>query len=368
MRVNGVRFGRTNRPRRRVVSMTSRIADIEVFRALLEEGLAQSQLMPLWRLPGELTPDEPRPVTRAWQWRWSVLRELALRADDLISSVGGSERRALVCVNPGFGGAPFTTGALVGAVQCLGGGQAVAAHRHSPAAVRFVLEGTGACTVVDGERYPMEPGDVVFTPSWCWHSYENRGQQPALWFDGLDLPLVARLDSVAFQDHLSTVRSRPASSAPPEYIGSDDGRSSSARSTASLRFCWEQTDAALNELAESRRGSFVRYEFIDPVTGRSPLRTISCELHRIFPNPPTAPRRQLGGRVHVVFDGTGSTRIDDQTFGWGPGDIFVVPSWSVVEHEAQKRSDHFVISDRAVLEALGLYREETVIRERSEAG
>jgi gentisate 1,2-dioxygenase len=59
-------------------------------------------------------------------------------------------------------------------------------------ALRFVIEGKGASTIVDGKDCPMEEGDLVITPGWTWHEHVHRGDAPIIWLDALDAPMTCR--------------------------------------------------------------------------------------------------------------------------------------------------------------------------------
>ena len=90
-------------------------------------------------------------------------------------SLGGerSPRRVLDPVyNPSLPrGATHT---LFCALQLIRGGEIAPAHRHTQSALRFVIEGTGAYTAVDGEKTYIDPGDFIVTPAWCWHDHGKR--------------------------------------------------------------------------------------------------------------------------------------------------------------------------------------------------
>ena len=163
----------------------------------LYADLAAADLQPLWVQPGLLTRTPGRLTPHIW--RWKTLRDLAERSGDLVGIERGGDRRVLSLAHPDLGGLPFATHTLWGAVQFLGGGELAPAHRHTPAALRFVLEGSGVWTLVNGDPIHMAPGDLVLTPSWTWHEHHNPGTEPMIWFDGLDLPLVRNLDAVFFE-------------------------------------------------------------------------------------------------------------------------------------------------------------------------
>jgi len=234
---------------------------VEVGGAALEEfyaDLTRYDLSPLWLLGSDLMPSSPRPATLPWLWRGETLRGLAFRAGALVPIGRGGDRRVLSLTNPGLGGAPFASSTLWGAIQYLGPRESAPGHRHTPGAIRFVLDGTGVWTTVNGDACEMRAGDLVLTPPWSWHDHTNSTDQPMTWFDGLDLPTVKALDAVFFEEYqpeeLQPVRGHNLSQ---QFIGVGSGRvrlgSTAVPGTASalLRFDGETTDRALS--AETRR-------------------------------------------------------------------------------------------------------------------
>ena len=101
----------------------------------------------------------------------------------------------LVLENPGMRGASSITRTLFCGLQMILPGEIAPAHRHKQSALRFLVDGEGAYTAVDGERVTMHPGDFIITPSWSWHDHGNPGDEPVIWMDGLDIPLVRMLDA-----------------------------------------------------------------------------------------------------------------------------------------------------------------------------
>ena len=112
----------------------------------------------------------------------------------------------------------------------------------------------------------------------------------------------------------------------------------------------------------------VSLEFVNPLTGAPAVSTFACEMHRLEPGTRTPTKRKTGSSVYIVFQGNGRTVINGVLFEWGPGDTFVTPSWASVDHEASARADLFAISDRPVLQALHLFREETLAESQEIAG
>ncbi len=326
-------------------------------------ALAARDMQPLWKQARSLVPEVPLPTVRPWLWKWDVILPLAQRAGEVVTIERGGDRRVLALANPGLAGLPFTCSTLWGGVQFLGGGESAPAHRHTPGAIRFVMTGHGAITTVNGEECVMEPGDLVLTPSWHWHEHHNRGDGPAVWFDGLDLPLTTALDAIFFEnhpDHYQQTHGREDSMLSFPAVGlAVTGSPDAGRQP--MRYAWADMDHALGLLvAQQPAAPMVSLTYINPATGGSVLPTLGCEMHRLLPNGRTTAKRHTGNSIFVAFRGGGTSVINGEALSWGAGDIFVAPSWSTVDHEAAEPSDLFVVNDRPVLEALNLYRETTL--------
>jgi gentisate 1,2-dioxygenase len=328
-------------------------------------ALAAKDLQPLWTQAAKLMPREPIPRTLPWLWRWMTVLPLAQRAGELITLERGGERRVLALANPGLGGLPYTSSTLWGAYQYLGAHESAPAHRHTPSALRFVVEGTGVWTTVDGDPCDMSPGDLVLTPSWTWHDHSNPTDAPMVWFDGLDLPLAAALEAVFFEPYPELMQAATADHNASTRIHGGPairplGEPPSPRHSPLLVYRYRETDAALRDLLRARGGPMASIEFVNPSNGASAMPTLGCEMHRLVAGRRTPARRRVGSAVYVVFSGAGSSVIAGERFDWQHGDVFVVPSWAPVEHEAAEPADLFAVTDRPVLEALHLYREETL--------
>ena len=346
---------------------TTRFRDDSADLDSLYSDIATADLQPLWTQTG-LLPATPNRLT-PHIWRWKTLRDLAERSGELVGIDRGGDRRVLSLSHPDLGGLPFATHTLWAAVQFLRGGELAPAHRHTPAALRFVLEGSGVWTLVDGDPVHMAPGDLVLTPSWAWHEHHNPGTEPMIWFDGLDLPLVRNLDAVFFEpggEELSSYEPTLASHSEGRYGGAGllpggvepaiVRDPATGRSSQLLAYRWAATDAALSRLIEStgRRQASVRYA--DPASGRDIMPTLRAEMHRVLAGHRTPTTRSAGSGIWVVYRGSGATVIDGRRFRWTAGDMFVIPSWAAVDHEADGDADLFLLSDGAVLDALGLAR------------
>jgi gentisate 1,2-dioxygenase len=339
----------------------------ETRRAELYAAMGKANIQALWTQAADLMPDEPAAQARPWLWRWDSVLALAAQAGRVVPIGRGGERRALALANPGLDGQPFATPTLWGAMQYLNPRESAPAHRHSPAAIRFVLQGQGVWTTVNGDPCPMSRGDLVLTPSMTWHEHHSGSDEPMVWFDGLDLPLVKFLEACFFE---------PAG---PEYLDTGDApagaRSAAryghpgllpsvmpetARHSPLLVYRWQHTEQALADLAGVTGSADVEVRFTDPATGRDALPTMRCAMRQLAPGIRTPSRRTVGSAMIVVFSGCGSTVIDGVRFSWAPGDVLAVPSWRAVDHQASETAQLFVVSDAPVIEALRLDRDQTL--------
>lgn len=333
----------------------------------LYRDLAGAHLQPLWTITDQLLPPEPQPKAVPWLWPAATMKPLARRAISLVPVERGGERRVLSLHNPGLGGRPYAAGTLWGALQCLGPRETAPAHRHTPGAIRWVLEGQGVWTTVNGDACDMRPGDLVLTPSWNWHDHVNSGDSEMFWFDGLDLPMIEALDAVFFEEYPGPGENQPE---PSEHNMSERACTDGTRYTSGavdgpltpapsplLIYRWADTAAELDQRMGATDEALIALEYVNPVTAASVLPTLGCAVHRVRAGGHTAGVRRTGNAVYVVFQGHGSTVIDGQRFDWDPGDMFVAPSWSRVEHVAAEQADLFFLTDAPVLRALGLYRE-----------
>jgi gentisate 1,2-dioxygenase len=304
-------------------------------------------------------------------WRWEdinrVLHQSLDFQDKLPVGQDGAERRIVRLQNPGLD-AETVTNTMSMSIQLLMPGEIARPHRHTPVAFRFFLKGS-AYTTVNGEKCEMRPGDLVLTPYMHWHDHGNDGDEPGIWIDGLDFPLVRFLDAVIKQDtdapKQNTDRSGTAdrrfgtSGLVPAWKTDDDIERSSL-----IHYRWETTEAALIALAEGDDASptdDVIMEYVNPATGKSAFMTIACYIQMIRPGVETVKQRETAHKVYHVFRGSGTTTIEDQTFEWSEGDFFVIPTLAWHSH-ANKNGDPailFSLQDGPTQKRLGIYRHET---------
>lgn len=344
--------------------MTSTGLNLEEAVKNLYSDLAANDLQPLWTQAKEIVPLQPKPATLPWQWRWETLLRLAERAGELITVDRGGERRVLILTNPGLAGRPFATPTMIGTIQYLNPKESAPAHRHTAGAIRFVLQGEGVSTTVNGDKCEMHPGDLIVTPNWSWHDHYNSGDVPAVWFDGLDDATGLMLDAVFFEPHVDQTQKVewPINATTRLYAMRGILPLGLAPSPQTPLFLYRRADvdAALTALLEINGGPQVSIQYVNPTTAKPALSTIGCEMHRLLPGSLTPAYRKVGNSIFVVYSGTGYSIINGQRFDWHHGDVFVIPSWAIVEHYAHEVADLFAVTDRPILEALGLFREATL--------
>jgi gentisate 1,2-dioxygenase len=321
-------------------------------------------LAPLWNVLHDLVTPEPRSACRPALWRFADIRAAMLEAGGLITAKE-AERRVLVLENPGLRGQSRITTSLFAGVQLLMPHEVAPAHRHSPSALRFILEGSGAYTSVDAERTVMSPGDFVITPAMTWHDHGNPTDEPMFWLDGLDLPLIAALD-VSFMEPFEADEqpiAKPLGDSSARYgvnLLPVDYRGGKATSPI-FNYPYDRTREALARLAgagapDACHGIKMRYT--NPVTGDHAMPSIGTFIQLLPKGFQTARYRATDATVFTAVEGRGCTRIGEETLAWGPKDIFVVPSWKPVVHEAEEESVLFSFSDRPVQEKIGVWRED----------
>lgn len=330
-------------------------------------ALARNSLAPLWPMMRNVLPHgAPQPVSKPHLWQFDAVRPLLLEAGDL-TPVEKAERRVLVLCDPGRGaGAMQATSVIYVGLQLLKPGETAPAHRHTPSAARIIVEGEGAYTVVDGEKCPMQRGDLVLTPGGAWHDHGHSGTAPVIWLDALDLPLFVYLEgSYAEEAPLQAPRNRPDASA-AEYLaaGLVPSRRAGAVKAASrypmLRYPWARTQAALQQLgAFAAPGEAAELDYVNPETGESCLPTLGFTAMMLRPGETLAPPLRSSSAVFHVVSGRGESIVDGERFAWGPADTFSAPVFSTVSHRAEGDQPAFLIRihDRPLQERLGFFEE-----------
>src|ERR671937_423818 len=316
----------------------------------------QNHMWGLWEIASQMTP-QPRPEAIAHQWKWSLLKEVVKQSATAVPV--GDERRAMQLFNPGLNDQWATTSTLIAAVQVLLPGEIARSHRHSPSAIRFIMQGNGAYTAVEGERVIMHEGDLVLTPNWHWHDHGNETNETVVWMDGLDVPLNKALNAVFFQMHREqrVPETKPVNASKALYGHarvSPTWVKHSSRISPLLLYSWDQTREALYALRDREGSPYegIALEYTHPHTGGPCLPTIGCHVQLIRPGEHLQARRTTGSAVFCVAQGQGYTVIDGIQFVWSKGDVIALPSWALCEHANTGSEDAvlFSIQDRRVVE------------------
>lgn len=346
----------------------------------LYKGFENELLVPLWVEIGDLMPFHPKSKAVPHMWKWSNLLPLAEEAGEIVPVGRGGERRAIALANPGLQGRPYISPTLWCAIQYLCAGEEAPYHRHTQNAFRFVVEGEGVWTVVNGDPIPMRRGDFLPQFAWNWHAHFNPTSNNMAWIDGLDIPFAYATDSPFFEfgpdeiDDMSTPDQSRSERlwgypglAPVSQLGVTSG-------SPLFAYRWTYTDKALAEQLEMEKaGHAVTVEpghaavrYTNPTNGKDVTATIRTDIHRITRGTTTATRREVGSSVYQVFDGSGTVCVGDYQWSVTRGDIFVVPSWqpfSVTSEASSDDSDSgsldlFRFCDAPIFEKLDQYRVE----------
>lgn len=327
---------------------TSPQSELDAF----DREIAQYSVQGHWKM-GLPANAEPRSRLQPMLWKWSLLREQLMRSGRLITA-NEAGRRTIQLLNPGLLPRKSTTHTLQMSIQLVLPGEVANAHRHTMAAIRFVVEGGGTFTTVDGDSFLMEPGDLILTPNWTWHDHINKSADPIIWIDGLDVPFCAAMDVMFIEEYekpQQAVQRVFRSSA--ESVTTADG--------SPWYYKWREVEQRLKKLSERAAPgeSVLEYTSRD---GGPALPTIACGVQMLRPGERTRTRRSTAAGVFHVVRGHGKSVVGETTLEWERGDCFGVPNWSWHRHENRSLGEEailFFMSDRPLLEPFSLYREET---------
>ena len=330
----------------------------------------EQHIKPLWTQMYDLMPTTPTPKAVPWVWKWSELNPLAERAGHLVPVGRGGERRALGLANPGLGGRPYISPTLWAAIQHLGPRETAPEHRHSQNAFRFITNGSGVWTVVNGDPVRMSRGDFLLTPGWAFHGHHNETDEYMTWIDGLDIPFVHDMDTGFFEfgpDRLSDYATPTFSRGERLWCHPGLRPLSGVRDTVSSpigAYRWEYTDNALTEqllLEDEGQPATVEQghaaiRYVNPTTGGDVMPTIRAQFRRLRAGVATATRREVGSGMFQVFQGAGWAELDGREHRLEPGDMVAIPSWTPYSIKADTQLDLFHFSDAPIMEKLGFAR------------
>ncbi len=330
------------------------------------QGLTDHNLVPLWpSLRAALPHGRPSRRTQPVLWRYADIRPRLMEAGRL-TPIEKAERRVLVLANPGLGlGNMQATPSIYIGMQLILPRETAPNHKHSPSAVRFVVEGKGGYTVVDGEKLPMERGDLILTPAGLWHEHGHEGVEPVVWLDALDLPTVYFLEaSYCVEGQPQVVRNQPDASQTAYRRAGLTPYGALNRQPERYpmkRFPWKDVRAALADLAGiTNQGNPVQLAYVNPETGDACMPVLGFSALMLRPGESVKPRRRSASAVLHVVEGDGCALVDGVELGFGPNDTFAVPTHASVEianRSSGKPAFLFQVDDAPMQRKLGFFEE-----------
>lgn len=349
----------------------SRVTDTPELHAFYDD-LAQRNAGAFWKRANAIEPWEPETRYRPTIWRYADMRAMCLRAIELVKPEEAG-RRVVTLLNDSDAGRDHTAvvGWLFSGMQAMRPGEITPAHKHTASAHRFIMEGRGAYTVVDGHHITLGANDYVLTPNGCWHDHGVVADgEVSIWQDGLDIPLMNCMETnfYAVHDQPAQAVAFPSNDLPlsygggalrPEGVGAWDKPYSPV-----MVYRWESVRDALWNLAQVSDGSPVdghMMRYSNPLTGGWALQTMGAHMQMLKPGFRGTAHRHTGNVVYNVAAGRGYSIIGGQRFDWETHDIFCVPAWTWHEHVNLDAADEaflFSFNDFPVMEALGVRIEE----------
>ena len=337
--------------------------------ALLNDRVLNASLRGAW----QKEPKESKEDVRPWLWHWSDILPSLLEAGEIVPIDDFMRMRTIRLVNlsqPMPVGTARTFGVTI---QHLNPGEVTESHRHTSASLYFVIQGNGTFTTAEGEQQFMESGDLLIQPSWTWHGTQNAGKEPALWLTSMDSPLNEFVEGY-FREKYPEGAVQPFTKPDGYYMK----RMGALRSKGALegagpfpvKYRWRETRETLEALAAAGQADpydGVILDYTNPLTGGPTTTTLGCRAQMLRPGEESRSHRHTCNTIYHVVSGAGVTRVgksrdDEETLEWGERDCFIVPSWQW--HRFRNASSLepailFSVSDRPLLQAVGLYREES---------
>jgi gentisate 1,2-dioxygenase len=299
--------------------------------------LGQISVAPGWDKKTPSLWPAPRKNFLPAHWQYEQARG-ALDAAGRLINTELAERRNLILFNPISGDSYGTVRTLVAAYQMIMPGEWARSHRHTPNALRLILDSEpGTYTEVDGVKIAMEPGDVLLTPNWSAHGHGNDSRANAYWLDFLDVPLVQLLEPMFFEPNEDEER-----------------QSTSVPSTKDSPFVFplSETRKRLDAAAPDPAGRFGT----EVQLGEPAMDTVGLFMMRLAPGAKTAAYRTTANNIYAAVQGTGVTTIDGERFEWRRGDVIAAPAWRPQSHQASDDALLLRVTDQPVLQRLGFYR------------
>lgn len=328
------------------------------------QRMDRDNLAPLWEVLHALVPPQPQSPCKPGYWNYRAIRPYILESGRAITA-REAVRRVLILENPGMRGQSCITRSLYCGLQLILPGEIAPSHRHTQSALRFIVEGSGAYTAVNGERTTMHPGDFIITPAWTWHDHGNPGDEAVVWMDGLDIPILALFDAQFAENYPEEVQpvttregtsfARYGSNLAPLAPVAPFGRTSPIFSYPYARS--REALAALARNGDPDPCHGWKMQYVNPLSGGPAMPTIGAFIQLLPASFRSDAYRSTDATVYSVAEGAGSVTIGTETHDFEPRDTFVVPSWQPVRLAAREECVLFSYSDRSAQLALGIWRE-----------
>src|SRR5438132_2689016 len=328
------------------------------------ERIGALSMAPLWESLHQLVPPSPAPKYVPAAWDYDKVRPFLMESGGLITAKE-AVRRVLILENPSMPGSACITPSLYAGLQLILPGEIAPSHRHTQSALRFIVEGAGAYTAVDGERTTMYPGDFIITPSWTFHDHGNPGNEPVVWMDGLDIRIVqlfAAQFHEAYPEEVQPVtRSEGAATARfGNGLTPINAQSPFGRTTPIFNYPYSRSRESLEVLSKDQDPDphhGWKMTFTNPLTGGHAMPTIAAFIQLMPSGFKSQPYRSTDGTIYSVVEGGGRVTIGTEGFDFEPRDAFVAPSWVPVSIQTTSETVLFSFSDRPGQEAMGLWKE-----------
>jgi len=323
----------------------------------------------------------PTPVSVAvpYSWSYADARKRLMDLSSLLTQEE-AERRNINFVNPAL--KDFMPGAalptLRGGIQLLLPDEKAFSHRHSANAFRLILEAPpkGAYTTVEGNRLPMNKGDLILTPNWTWHDHHNEGESHVIWYDGLDVLMAYWIGGVFYEEMmdasgkhqyqpvLNESNSVTDAYGPglihrkkmfPDHIPASDN--------TLIYYPYSKSRQLLSDLAAQGAGDpyeGILLEYVNPVNCGPTFPAMSTSIRQINGKSTMQAMHRTENVLFITLEGSVTFHLpDNKTFTTQPHDVTAIPSWvpySITNSENES-AVLFSQSDKPVFQALGFYRE-----------
>lgn len=299
----------------------------------LYELLQATGMGPGWNKPEPSLWPFPKRTFVPAHWRYSLARP-AMDAAGRFVGTELAERRNLILFNPAAGDRYATARTMVAAYQMVKANETARSHRHSPNALRLVMDTRpGAYTVVEGKKIPMVSGDVLLTPNWCWHGHQNESDGDAYWIDFLDAPFVHLLGPMFFEP----------------FPGGTE-RSDEVDEQSPMRFPFDVVRARLDAMTRpGRREVWLGPPYLD---------SMALFVSRLDAGSTMVTEPTTANSIFAVIEGSGRSMVEDAEFEWQRGDVFVVPSWYRHTCVGEQTSYMLRVSDEPIMKKFNWFRQE----------